>query len=249
MIPFQERVVPDAGLYAAPVCPMCATQFVYWRGRGGQFEEWRQGCHCPSNSGIAIDGLMHRVAYFDGARIGTPKKIFCLICRQSLATGDAAIYGMFGASNAIGYAHPACHAHEQSMDAAAQAARVSAGQGVGLVVYFGIDHRPTRPAPKTGHRDGLVRVVPAAMPALPEGSVVYEDCRRPLAKVRIAIPAEAHAEAWWREATANADAAYELHWFGVGAQQQREASRTWKGRDFSEVESLARIAELEAQPW
>lgn len=236
------RNVPDAGVVEAPACPECHTPFALWRGQGTAHELWKQACMCPSTSGMEVDGRWQRVQYFNSARLGQQKHHYCLLCNQPLATGEQAIYGLHGLGY-VGYAHPACHEREQQHDREALEARQRAAQGVTITVWFSLDD-PTRQAPTTGHRDIESRSLPASLPELPSGAVVYGEYLRPLAMSRVQIPDLAAAEAWWEQATAASDVRYELHWFG---QAEETASRSWTAKGFAGVQSRAALSERMAE--
>lgn len=240
---FREIIVPDAGVVEAPACNDCQTPYQLWKNQGTSSELWKQACACPSTSGMEIDGRWQRVAYFRGEHLGQPKYHYCLLCNQPFATGERAIYGLHGLGY-TGYAHPSCHEREQQRNQEAQESRQRAAQGITITVWFSLDD-PTQQAPTTGHRDIEARSLPASLPALPAGAVVYEAYRRPFAMSRIQIPDETAAEAWWMVATATREVSYELHWFGHG---EEPASRSWTGAGFAGVQSRAAIAERMAEP-
>ncbi|HET8776854.1 MAG TPA: hypothetical protein VFN76_04250 [Candidatus Limnocylindria bacterium] len=168
----------------------------------------------------------------------------CLFCRQPLAAGEQAMLGAMGPYNYIMYAHIACYEAEQRRVATAQAEARAAAQGPQITVWYGPDAHVVA-APRTGHADAEARALPAELPDLPVGAVAYDELRRPFAKARIAFPVVSDADAWWRAATSDPGVSYELFWFESQAEQ---ASREWRGRGFSAVESRAKIAELMAEP-
>jgi len=152
--------------------------------------------------------------------------------------------GNMGPHGYYGYAHIICYEADQAETRQAEQERVAAKQCISIAIWFSWDGA-LKPAPNTGHADREVRMIPTWLPELPAGSVIYEQYRRPFAMSSIDIPSVQEAEAWWQAATADKDAAYEIHWYGDGA--DKKATRSWKGRGFSRVESDARWHELEAE--
>jgi hypothetical protein len=103
-------------------------------------------------------------------------------------------------------------------------------------------------APNTGHTDRETRLIPNDLPDFPEGSVVYEQYRKPFAMSYVAIPSVDDAEKWWDAATQKKEVAYELYWFDPQSEgeKQKPASKSWKGSRFNEVEGEARRMEWDA---
>lgn len=232
-------IVPDGGVYTPPQCRQCDAPFAH----DGQ--QWVQACDCPATNGILQDGRWRMATYSPAITlIGQPRRIHCILCQQPLTTSETAWRGAMGPHSYIGYGHVACYGAEQQRVAAALAEARAAAQGPQITVWYGPDAEVVA-APRTGHADAEARGMPAELPDLPAGAVIYDELRRPFAKARIAFPAAADADAWWRAATTDPGVSYELFWFEP---QTEQASREWRGRGFSAVESRARITELMAQP-
>lgn len=234
-----KTIVPEPEIFAAPACKQCGVTF---RHAGGS---WRQACNCPAKSGIWENGRLWASTYSPNIElIGQPKGHWCILCPKQLATGEEAMLGQMGVYGYVGYAHIACYEADQRRAAQASAEAQAAAAGVQITCWYGPEAE-VQPAPTTGHYDGEARSIPAEAPALPDGAVVYDEYRRPVAKIRIAFPDRAAAEAWWQAATRQAGAAYELYWFEPGVER---ATRDWRGRGFSAVQSRARIAERLSEP-
>jgi hypothetical protein len=248
----EEGTVAPFDLYEVPRCPSCHTPFTLHHGAGESYETWQQACQCLPQENCAYmrsypphEGRGYMQEFFQGASIGKPLVRACLLCGQPMREGERAMRGgPLGVYSYYGYAHLACYEQEQRKKRAALEAADAAERGVRIAFWFAWDDLLIA-APNTGHYDGEVRMVPESLPPFPPGAVVSEMYRRPFAMCFVAIADREDAEKWWSTATAHEDGAYELHWYEPG-QQQEQASRSWRGKGFSQVESKARLAEWDA---
>jgi hypothetical protein len=250
-MPVEEAMVPKFELWQVPACPYCSALFVLDHGQGESYETWRQSCQCQpqDNCGFMTmyepkDGRSWMQEHFQGERIGKSIVIHCLFCSKPMVEGQPAMRGQMGRFNYGGYAHISCFEEEQAQEKQAQEEAARAEKGVSIAFWYSWSD-PLVPAPQTGHYDAAVRMVPQDLPAFPLGAVIYEQYRRPFAMSYVDIPLRADAEEWWKQASANEAAAYELHWYEPGKKDE-QATRSWKGKGFSRVESEARMAEWDA---
>lgn len=241
--------VPPAEIYQIPTCKKCKVPFVFHRpGSPGKYSEtWKQSCNCDPGDVTRVHepgGKICAIASYDGANTGKPIPRFCLFCDKPMQPGEQAYFGTMGPYSYGGYAHPACYQGWEDEKAKAQQEAEEANKGYAISFWYSVDDA-SKLAPSTGHSDRKSRLVPSDLPDFPEGSVVYEQYRRPFAMSHVEIPNIADAEAWWKEATKNENVAYELHWHGE-ASKNGKATRSWKGKGFSRVETEARKMEVDA---
>lgn len=250
-MPVEKTTVPKFEVYEVPKCPHCETPFALHHGQGDSYETWRQACACiPTGKEsfmrvyIPGDKREYMEDYFQGENIGKPIAIWCILCRQPMTEGEEAYHGCMGKYSYCGYAHVGCYEQTLVEITIAREGAEAAEKGVSIAFWFSLED-PFRPAPTFGHYDGETRMIPASLPPFPEGAVVYEMYRRPHAMSYVNIPVLEDAEKFWRDATANKEAPYELLWYEPG--EKKKAARSWRGKGFGAVESKARMAEWNAE--
>jgi len=238
-------VPDDLGVYEVPTCELCGTPFVH-RVTYGSTQWWRQGCVCLVTEKVSSsvyepeDKRSWRETTFDGDLIGKPKYHRCTICWKPLTPGEETLH----VETHSGYVHPDCYRAEQEGIRQAEEEEALAKQGPSISFWFARD--VIRLAPNTGHYDNERRMIPRALPELPAGAVTYEMYTRPFAMSYMCIPSLEDAEAFWQAAQTDPDVPYEMHWYEPGATGQK-ATRSWKGKGFSQVEADARRAEWDAE--
>jgi|GEM_PF-4721805 len=242
----EVREVPDQGVFAAPTCRNCRVQF---HSEPQYPVSWNQRCSCLFElTGASVrsfrDGRERATAYLEPNLVNKAKQTYCLLCQMVLPVGSSAAYGHFGTAGYFGYAHLECAAQDQQQLRARLDEQRLAATGAHVTVWFSVDDE-IKAAPNTGHRDNNEgRWLPASLPELPTGSVVYQDLNRPFAMCRIEVLDLDAAEQWWQAAIGVKAAPYELYWFD---DPKQKATRSWTGEGFGPVINRAQMAEWNAE--
>jgi hypothetical protein len=249
--------VPHLDPLTIPLCPHCQQLFVQAsehipdvaKPHDFYFAFWQQSCDCGSHGDYLISTWPKSENGYEHCwqgKTGDPRFTYCVLCPEIIPEGSDAVMGTMGPYSYHGYAHPICYRDWLQTVAAAQVLKDQTHQGICITVWYWY-HDPQSVVQNTGHTDGHVRMLPEALPPLPEGRyVVYELYRKPFAASQVDFVDEQEAQAWWDAATHVEQAAYELHWYDAGKKNEK-ASRLWVGADFGRVQSNARMMEWDAE--
>lgn len=242
--------VPPSEVYTVPTCKKCDKPFEFWTPGGENYSEtWRQSCQCDPGDVTRYcspEGTWATASY-NGSDTGKPIPRLCPLCLKQIHPGEQSYLGTMGPHQYGGYAHLPCYEGWINEKAKAKEDAEKADKGVQISFWY-LYWDASKKAPTTGHTDREARLVPDDLPDFPEGSVVYEQYRKPFAASYVHIPSIDDAEKWWNLATQKKEVPYELYWFDPipHGEKREKASRSWKGSRFNEAEMEARRMEWDA---